>query len=127
LFETLATLRILIADDNQMVRRGILLLLAGEPAWEFCGEVADGALILKTVEELRPDVVLLDVSMPRLNGLEAARLLRQQFPDIKIVIMSQHDPQHLRPRAIEAGADACVDKARIANDLPTAIRSIFRS
>lgn len=107
-----------------MVRRGILRLLSGEPAWEFCGEVADGALILKAVEELRPDVVLLDVSMPGLNGLEAARLLRQKFPDIKIVIMSQHDPQQLRPRALEAGADACIDKARIANDLARTIHEI---
>lgn len=107
-----------------MVRRGILRLLSGEPACEFCGEVADGALILKTVEELRPNVVLLDVSMPSLNGLEAARLLRQQFPDIKIVIMSQHDPEHLRPRALAAGAHACVDKARLASDLFPTIRDL---
>jgi len=120
-------LRILIADDNQLVRRGIVRLLSGEPSCEFCGEVADGSLILKTVEETRPDVVLLDVSMPGLNGLEAARLLRQQFPNIKIVIMSQHDPQHLRPRALEAGANACVDKARIANDLAQTIREISQA
>lgn len=110
-----------------MVRHGILRLLSGEAACEFCGEVADGALILKTVEELRPDVVLLDVSMPGLNGLEAARLLRQQFPDIKIVIMSQHDPRQLRPSALEAGADACIDKARIANDLARTIHAVSQA
>jgi len=110
-----------------MVRRGIIRLLSGESSWEFCGEVADGALILKTVEEMRPHVVLLDVSMPGLNGLEAARLLRQKFPDTKIVIMSQHDPQQLRPRALEAGADACIDKARIANDLARTIHEITQA
>jgi DNA-binding NarL/FixJ family response regulator len=120
-------LRILIADDNPMVRRGIIRLLSDEPLWELCGEVADGAQILESVDQLRPDVVLLDVSMPGLNGLEAARLLRQQFPQTKIVIMSQHDPRQLRPRALEAGADACVDKARIASDLPAAIRALSQT
>jgi DNA-binding NarL/FixJ family response regulator len=118
-------LRILIADDNQLVRRGIVRLLSGEPSWEVCGEVAHGDEILKTAEDLHPDLVLLDVSMPGLNGLEVARRLRRQLPKVRIVILSHHDPSHLRAVALEAGADACVDKGSIGNDLLPTIRSLF--
>ena len=117
-------MRILIADDNQAVRRGIIALLSGEPSWEICGEAAHGDEIVRKATELRPDVVLLDVSMPGTNGLDAARLLRRSFPNIRIVIMSQHDLRQLRPRAQEVGADACVDKAQIATELARAIRGV---
>jgi DNA-binding NarL/FixJ family response regulator len=117
-------LRILIADDNPLVRRGIIGLLSAEPCWSVCGEVGEGDQIVRTAEELRPDLVLLDVSMPGLNGLEAARLLRRQLPRLRIVIMSQHDPMHLRPAALEAGADACVGKNSIVTELLSTIRSL---
>jgi DNA-binding NarL/FixJ family response regulator len=117
-------LRILIADDNEMVRRGIKDLLASEMACQVCGEAKDGAEAVQKSQELRPDLILLDISMPLLNGLEAARLLRQDMPKAKILIMSQHDPIQLLPRAIGAGANGCVDKSRVAVDLLPAIKGI---
>ena len=117
-------MRILIADDNQLVRRGIVRLLSTEASWEVCGEVARGDEILKAAEGLRPDLILLDVSMPGLNGLEAARLLRPQLPKVRIFIMSHHDASHLRAAALEAGADGCVDKGSLAAELPAMIRAL---
>jgi DNA-binding NarL/FixJ family response regulator len=119
--------RVLIADDHQFVRQAIVRVLSGFPLVEVCGEVANGSEILAKVTELRPDVVLLDVSMPGANGLEVARLLRQQSPLTRIVILSQHDPQHLRPRALEAGADGCVDKAEIVSELLPALEALFKT
>lgn len=118
------SVRVLIADDNEMVRRGIKDLLASEMTWQICGEAKDGADAVQKSRELRPHIILLDISMPHLNGLQAARLLRKDSPEVKILVMSQHDPIQLLPRVMEAGANGCVDKSRIGVDLLPAIRSI---
>jgi DNA-binding NarL/FixJ family response regulator len=117
-------LRILIADDNQIIRDSVAEILAGE-GWGVCGRAADGAEAIEKVRELRPDVVVLDVSMPGIDGLETARRLRRENPDVKIVIMSQHDPARLLPRALEVGANACVDKGSVARDIGDAIRRVM--
>ena len=117
-------MRIVIADDNDLVRRGVRSILSSQKQYEICGEAADGEEALQKVRELLPDLILVDVSMPGRGGLEVSRLLRQELPKIKIVILSQHDPIHLSPRAIEAGADACVDKSRLASDLLLTLESI---
>jgi DNA-binding NarL/FixJ family response regulator len=116
--------RILIADDNDMVRRAVTELLSSVTDWEVCGEARDGSEALLKARELLPDLVLLDISMPRRSGLEAARLLRQELPKVKIIIMSQHDSIQLLPRALEAGAHACVDKSRLGPDLFATIESV---
>lgn len=118
-------MRILIADDNQLVRRGIAGLLASEKDCEVCGEAAEASEALQKASDLRPDLVLLDVSMPGTNGLDIARLLRKQSATLKILMISQHDPQQLLPRSLEAGANGCVDKARLATDLLPTIRNMF--
>lgn len=110
-------MRILIADDNELIRRGVADILSAEPELEVCGEASDGPGTLDKSRELRPDMVLLDISMPGPNGYETARLLRQRIPEIRILIMSFGDPLQLLPLALEAGADQCVDKARLALDL----------
>lgn len=117
-------MRILIADDNERVRRGVRGILSTEGNCEVCGEAVDGADALQKARELSPDLILLDVSMPGADGLETARLLRRELPKVKVIIMSQHDPVQLLPRAIEAGADACVDKSRLDADLLATIQSI---
>ncbi|HEY1462456.1 MAG TPA: response regulator transcription factor [Terriglobales bacterium] len=117
-------MRILIADDNALLRRGVTRVLSDEPGWEICGEAMDGADVLQKARELHPDVVVLDIRMPGYNGFEAAHLLRKEFPALKILIMSQFDPAELLPRAREAGADGCVDKARIASDLTQEIKKL---
>jgi DNA-binding NarL/FixJ family response regulator len=115
-------MRILIADDNQMIRRGIAAILANDQSLIVCGEAADAEETLQKACDLRPDVVLLDVSMPGTNGLETARLLRQRVPDSKVLIISQHDADQLLPRSLEVGAVGCVDKVRLAADLLPALR-----
>jgi DNA-binding NarL/FixJ family response regulator len=118
-------LRILIADDNQLVRRGIAGLLANEKDCEVCGEAADVREVTQKTSDLHPDLVLLDVSMPGTNGLDIARLLRKQSSTLRILMISQHDPQQLLPRSLEAGANGCVDKSRLATDLLPTIRNMF--
>jgi DNA-binding NarL/FixJ family response regulator len=120
-------MRILIADDNEWVRRGVVNILAPMSHWEVCGEAKDGAETIQRAAELVPDLVLLDVSMPGLNGLDVARLLREKVPAAKILIMSQHDPLILLPRAIEAGADACVDKGHLSTELLPTIASMMNA
>lgn len=118
-------MRILIADDNEWVRRGVVNILAPMSHWEVCGEAKDGAETIQKAAELVPDLILLDVSMPGLNGLDVARLLRTNAPAAKILIMSQHDPVILLPRAIEAGAHACVDKSHLSTELLPTIANLM--
>ena len=116
---------ILVADDNEWVRHGVMNILASTPDWQVCGEAKDGPEAVQKAEELQPDLILLDVSMPGLGGLEVARVLREKVPATKILMMSQHDPAVLLPRAIEAGAHGCVDKSRLSTDLCPNIASVM--
>ena len=120
-------MRILIADDSHLVRRGIASLLSNEPPCQICGEASNSNETLSKTNELCPDIVLLDVSMPGGSGFETARRLRQQIPGIKILIMSQHDPHRMPVHSLEAGADGFVDKGRLATDLLPTIRSMFET
>jgi DNA-binding NarL/FixJ family response regulator len=117
-------MRILIADDNEMVRRGVKGLLSCDTGLEVCGEAADGVEALLRARELRPDLVLLDLSMPGLGGLEITGQLRQEVPKTKILIMSQHDPVQFAPCALKAGAHAYLDKSRLGIDLLSTIESV---
>lgn len=117
-------MRILVVDDNELVRHGVVNILASKATWEVCGEAPDGKEAIRKARELRPDVVLLDISMPGLNGLEVARLLRREIADAKILIMSQNDAVSLLPGAIQAGANGCIDKSRLGAELLSSIESI---
>ena len=117
-------MRVLIADDNEKVRWGIAGIISSETDWTLCGEAADAVEARRKARALLPDLILMDINMPGLSGLEGSRLLRQQLPKAKIVIMSQHDPIQLLLRAMEAGAHACVDKSNLANELLPTIRSV---
>lgn len=117
-------MRILIVDDNERIRRGVMVILASKKNWNVCGEASDGMEAVRKARELLPDLILLDISMPGLNGLEAARLLRQEIANAKILLMSQYDPLPLLPGAIQAGANGCVDKSRLGTDLLSSIERI---
>ncbi|MGA8269969.1 MAG: response regulator transcription factor [Candidatus Sulfotelmatobacter sp.] len=120
-------MRILIADDSEIVRRGLISILATQMDWEVCAEATNGSEAVRNARDLRPDLILLDVSMPGgMSGLEAARFIRQEAPTIKIIVISQNDAAQLLPHAIEAGADTCVDKGRLSTDLLASIRNISR-
>ena len=118
------SMRILIADDSDVVRRGIIGLLMPESRWIICGEARNGAEALQKSSELQPDLILLDVRMPDINGLDVARRLKVELPKAKILVISQHDPVVLLPSVIEAGGDGCLDKGRLGTDLLPAIRSL---
>jgi two-component system response regulator NreC len=114
-------MRILVVDDNQAIRRGVTKILSTRPDLEVCGEAKDGTEAIQKAQELQPDLILLDISMPGLDGLATARILSQTVPQAKILIMSQHDPVHVLPGALQAGADGCLDKSRLGTDLLPAI------
>ena len=117
-------MRILIADDSAVVRNGVKKILLRQANWEICGEAASGLEALARARELKPDVAVLDIRMPGADGLETARVLRRELPEIKILIMSQFDPEYLLPRALQAGANACIDKTRLGTDLLSTIKSL---
>lgn len=107
-----------------MVRRGVITLLSDEPDWTVCGEAKDGSEAIQKARELLPDVILLDISMPGISGLDVARRLRQELPNAKVVVISQHDPFVMLPLVIEAGCNACLDKGCLATDLVATIKSL---
>ena len=117
-------MRILIADDSDIVRRAIASLLSAEMNLNVCGEARNGLEALQKAQELQPDLILLDVSLPDINGLEVARRLRLEVPKMKILVISQHDPVQLLPRVIKAGGDGCLDKSRLAADLVVTIEGM---
>lgn len=117
--------RILIADDHEIFRRGLRSLLESHSAWEVCGEATDGQEAVDRARELNPDIVVLDITMPRLNGLEAAQLIRNEAPHSKMVILSQHEPSLMRQAALSAGASAYVTKSEVSRELMAAIESLI--
>ncbi|MFO7777923.1 MAG: response regulator transcription factor [Nitriliruptoraceae bacterium] len=105
-----ATVRILIADDEPGVRHGLTIRLGSEDDLDIAGGAEDGQQVLEQVAQLRPDVVLMDVRMPRTDGVTATRLLRGAFPGLAIIVLSLHDDLATQDAAIAAGASAFVSK-----------------
>ncbi len=123
----MTSLDILIADDQEPVRRGLRSLIESRPDWKVCGEAADGKAAVAKAKELQPDVILMDVSMPEMNGLDAARLIRQEVPACKILIVSQNDPDWMKKAAVEVGAKGFVHKCDAARDLLRAIEALVKN
>jgi DNA-binding NarL/FixJ family response regulator len=115
--------RVLIVDDHEVVRMGVRTLLAGNPQWEICGEASDGRQALQKVVELSPDLVILDLNMPVMNGFEAATEIRRISPSIKIVFFSMHDTP-VTARLV--GANAFVAKTSAAKDLPIILTRVLQ-
>ncbi len=103
--------RVLLADDHEAIRRGVRQIIEERPGWTVCGEAPDGRQVVEMAVELAPDVVVLDVGMPGLNGLETARRIRRLVPSAEILIFTVHDTdEHIR-QAVEAGAKGFVLKS----------------
>jgi DNA-binding NarL/FixJ family response regulator len=118
-------LRILIADDSKLVRDGIRNLLSrNSKEWLVCGEASDGHETLQSVAELKPDVVLLDLSIPKLSGVEVAKFLQQDFPAVQVILVSQQEERLLRNLADSAGVRLCISKSQLAASLPGILLSI---
>ena len=115
---------VLLAEDHQIVREGFRSLLKGEPDIEVVGEAQTGREAVALVKKLRPAVVVMDIAMPSLNGLEATRQIRKEFPDIKVIILSAHSDDEYVERVAELGATGYVLKQSSLDDLAQAIRVI---
>jgi DNA-binding NarL/FixJ family response regulator len=122
----MAEVRILIADDSPAVRAGLKLLLQYHDDWTVCGEAEDGNDAVKKAAELKPDVILLDISMPAMDGLSAAEIIRRDAPDSEILIVTHFESLDLARYAAQTGVRAYITKSRIGTDLERAIEAASR-
>jgi DNA-binding NarL/FixJ family response regulator len=118
--------RILIADDHEVVRRGIRAMLESHPGWEVCGEAGDGREAVQQARELKPGLVLLDIGMPNLNGLEAARQILATYPTTSILILTMHSSQQVLREVLAVGARGFLLKSDAGRDLVTAVEALQR-
>jgi two-component system response regulator NreC len=117
-------IRILLADDHNVMRRGLRLLLQSQPGFSVVGEAADGHQAVDQAMALKPDVVVLDIAMPHLNGAEAAHRIHEQLPNTAIVILSMHSDESYVLRALKAGAKGYLVKDSAESDLIGAIKAV---
>jgi DNA-binding NarL/FixJ family response regulator len=122
----MAAFRIFIADDHEVVRKGLCALLQAEQGWEVCGEAADGREAAEKIRELKPDVSILDIGMPGLNGLEATRQILKDDPRAKVLILTFHDSDQVVRDVLNAGARGFLLKSDAARDLVVAIEALRR-
>jgi DNA-binding NarL/FixJ family response regulator len=119
-------MKILVADDHGIVRAGIKLLLERQADLDVVAEAADGVEAVSSALASRPDMCILDVGMPRMTGLQAAREIRAQLPDVRVLILSMHDDEHYLFEALKAGASGYVLKREADQDLVGAVRAVGR-
>lgn len=117
-------LRILIADDHDIIRRGLRQLLMAKPGWEICGEAKTGREALTLAEQLKPDIIVMDISMPELNGLEAARQLQKNSPQIGILILTMYFTDQLVREVIDCGARGYILKSDADKELVNAVEAL---
>jgi DNA-binding NarL/FixJ family response regulator len=116
--------RILIADDHELVRQGMRAILQSEPQWVVCGEATTGLQALTMTIELKPDLIVLDVALPELNGIEVTRQIRRAGP-VAVLIVTMHDSDQVVQEAMEAGANGLVLKAEAGRTMADAVRAIL--
>lgn len=116
--------KVLIVDDHAFIRRGVQSLLQPYPEWEFCGEADSGNAAIRMVDELDPEVVLMDVTMPGMNGIEATRLIRTAHPRVKIILLTLHESSEVLRSGFRAGATGYLLKADAEEELMKALRVV---
>lgn len=117
-------LRILVVDDHEVVRRGLKAVLEGHPGWEVVGEAASGREAIEKASALKPHVIILDMSMPGLNGLEATRSILKALPGAQVLVLTQHDSEQLVRAFLQAGAQGYLVKSDAARELVPALESM---
>ena len=120
----MSTLRILIADDHEVVRRGLRALLESHPGWEVCGEAVSGREAVEKARKLKPVVVVMDIAMPELNGLEATRHILKAIPQAAVLILTVHESEQLVHEVLAAGAQGYVLKSDAGHDLVNAVEAL---
>ena len=120
----MSVLRILIADDHEVARRGIRALLESHPGWEVCAEAADGREAVNAASRLKPDLVLLDIGMPSLHGLDATRQILAAEPDTRVLILTMHDSEQVVREVLAAGARGFLLKSDAGRDLVAAVEAL---
>ncbi len=122
----MSKIRVLLTDDHAILREGLRALLSYHDDVEVVGEAQNGEEALASVQELQPDIVLMDIAMPRMNGLEATRRIRQKYPHTRVLILTQHeDRQYVLP-LLQAGASGYILKRAVGTDLIAALRAVSR-
>jgi DNA-binding NarL/FixJ family response regulator len=116
---------VVLGDDHPLVRQGVRRLLEGRE-FEILGEASDGLEVIELVQRVRPDVVLLDLSMPTLNGIGAVREISRVAPDVKVIVLTMHTEEHYILEALRAGVKGCVSKTQAPEHLLQAIREVCR-
>ena len=117
-------LRILVADDHEVMRTGVQTLIEHEPGWQVCGTARNGLEAVETAKKLKPEVVVLDMAMPELDGLEALRQIKRALPNTEVVIFSAHHSEEVIEQLFDAGAKSYIQKSDVGRDLVTAIKSV---
>ena len=120
------TPRILLVDDHELVRRGLRALLEMQPGWVVCGEAADGRTAVELAQKLAPDIVVMDIGMPQLNGIEATRQILERTRGIEVLMLSVHDSEQAVREVIGAGARGYVLKSDAGRDLVAAVEALLR-
>lgn len=120
----MASHRILIADDHEVVRQGLRVLLEAQPGWQVCGEAITGREAVQRVKELKPDLVVLDITMPDLNGLEALRQILKVAPRTQVLVLTVHESDEVVHRVLAAGARGYLLKSDAGRDLVAAVEAL---
>jgi CheY-like chemotaxis protein len=120
------SVRIVLVDDHAIIRQGMRTLLENQTDFMVVGEAQNGEDALDVINNLHPDIVVMDVNMPKLNGIEATKLLTQQHPSIKVIGLSVHEDKHVEKLLLEAGASTYVTKSSVASQLVEAIRHVVK-
>lgn len=117
-------IKVLLADDHKLLRAGLKLLLQRQPEMVVVGEAADGEQTIQLFEQLQPDILLLDLSMPNMNGIECIKEIKSRYPEAKVIALTMHEDETYIKRAMQAGASAYVHKSAADTDLFKAIEAV---
>jgi signal transduction histidine kinase/PAS domain-containing protein len=121
----MSTVQFLIVDDHELFRRTARSFVESQPNWQICGEAGDGIEAIEKAKLLRPDVILMDINMPRMDGLQATRIIRRELPDCNVTIVTQNHETIARQQAASVDAKGAITKSELTKELPTIIKKLF--